>query len=95
MLMAGLDGIERGLEPPKPVDKNLYALPAREARRIRHLPKTLDEALDALERDHAFLLKGGVFTEDLLEEWIRLKREEAAQVRLRPSPMEYHLYYDL
>jgi glutamine synthetase len=95
MLMAGLDGIERGLEPPKPVDKNLYALPAREARRIRHLPKTLDEALDALERDHAFLLKGGVFTEDLLEEWIRLKREEAAQVRLRPSPMEYYLYYDL
>ena len=73
------------------MDKNLYALPAREARRIRHLPKTLDEALDALERDHAFLLKGGVFTEDLLEEWIRLKREEAAQVRLRPSPMEHYL----
>lgn len=95
MLMAGLDGIEKGLEPPKPVDKNLYALPVREARRIRQLPKSLDEALDALERDHEFLLKGGVFTREFLEEWVRLKREEAAQVRLRPTPMEYYLYYDL
>lgn len=95
MLMAGLDGIRRELVPPKPVDKNLYALSRSEARRIKTLPKSLDEALDALERDHDFLLEGGVFTEAILEEWISRKREEAAEVRLRTSPIEYHLYYDL
>ncbi len=95
MLMAGLDGIRRALEPPKPVDKNLYALSAREARRIKTLPKSLDEALDALEKDHDFLLEGGVFTEALLEEWIAMKREEAAQVRLRTTPIEFQMYYDL
>jgi glutamine synthetase len=95
MLMAGLDGIRRELEPPTPVDKNLYTLSPREARRIKTLPKSLDEALDALERDHDFLLQGGVFTSEILESWIELKREEAAQARLRPSPIEYAMYFDL
>lgn len=95
MLMAGLDGIRRELTPPTPTDKNLYTLSAREARRIKTLPKSLEEALDALERDHDFLLEGGVFSSELLETWIDLKREEAAQVRLRPSPIEYAMYYDI
>lgn len=95
MMMAGLDGIRRELTPPAPVDKNLYSLSAREARRIRTLPKSLDESLDALERDHDFLLQGGVFSSDLLETWIDLKRGESAENRLRPGPMEFHMYYDI
>ncbi len=94
LLMAGLDGIERDLEPPNPVDRNLYSLSPREARRIKTLPASLDQALDALEADHAFLLKGGVFTADLLESFIALKRQEADAVRLRPTPLEYAMYYD-
>ena len=95
MLMAGLDGMQRQLEPPPPIDKNLYHLPPEEAAQIKFLPKSLDVALDALEADHDFLLKGGVFTEDLLESWFELKRAEVDQVRLRPTPMEYYMYYDL
>jgi glutamine synthetase len=95
MLMAGLDGIRSGMEPPKPTDKNLYALSAREARRIKQLPSSLGEALDALEKDHDFLLEGGVFTPDLLESYIEIKREEIDRVGLRPTPMEFELYYDL
>ena len=94
LLMAGLDGIERDLEPPNPVDRNLYSLSPREARRIKTLPASLDQALDALEADHDFLLKGGVFTADLLESFIALKRQEADAVRLRPTPLEYAMYYD-
>ena len=95
MMMAGLDGIRRELEPPKPVDKNLYALSAREARRIKQLPKSLEEALDALEKDSSFLLEGGVFTDDLLASYIELKREDVDAARLRPSPIEYEMYFDL
>ena len=95
MLMAGLDGIRQEMEPPKPTDKNLYALSVREARRIKQLPRSLEEALDALEKDHDFLLPGGVFTEDLLESYIELKREEIDEARLRPSAIEFELYYDL
>ncbi len=95
MMMAGLDGIQKDMDPPKPTDKNLYALSAREARRIKQLPTSLGEALDALEKDHEFLLEGGVFTEDLLESYIEIKREEIAQTHLRPTPMEFELYFDL
>ena len=95
MLMAGLDGIKRELEPPKPVDKNLYALSAREARRIKQLPRSLEEALECLEKDHEFLLEGGVFSSDLLESFLELKREEVDEARLRPSPMEYEMYFDM
>lgn len=95
MLMAGLDGIQRELEPPKPVDKNLYTLSAREARRIKQLPRSLEESLDALEKDHEFLMPGGVFSSDLLDSYLELKREEVDSTRLRPSPVEFEMYFDL
>ena len=95
LLMAGLDGIQERIDPGSPVDEDLFELPAEELARIDHVPHSLDEALDALEQDHEFLLKGGVFTEDLIRTWIEYKRaEEADQVRLRPHPWEFALYYD-
>ncbi|MCR4420427.1 MAG: type I glutamate--ammonia ligase [Clostridia bacterium] len=96
MLMAGLDGIERRLDPGPPVDKNTYDLSPEEAGKLRVLPKSLEEALEALEKDHEFLLKGGVFTRDVLEVWVRYKREkEILPIALRPHPYEFHLYFDL
>ena len=96
MLMAGLDGIERKLEPPKPIDQDLYELAPAQARRIKSTPGSLGEVLDALERDNAFLLKGDVFTKDLIESWIEYKREkEVAPIALRPHPYEFYLYYDI
>jgi len=78
------------------VDKNIYELSPEEAAEIRSVPGSLDEALDALERDHEFLLRGGVFTEDFIRLWIDLKRTtEVDPVRLRPHPYEFHLYYDI
>jgi glutamine synthetase len=94
MLMAGLDGIERGLKPGEPVDTDLYELSAEELSHITNVPSSLEGSMDALEADHEFLLKGGVFTEDLLAEWISYKRNESAQVNLRPHPWEFPLYYD-
>ena len=94
MLMAGLDGIRRRIDPGQPVDKNIYELPAEEAALIAQVPGSLDEALKALEDDHAFLLEGGVFTPDVIETWIAYKRAEADEVRLRPHPWEFHLYLD-
>jgi glutamine synthetase len=94
LLMAGLDGIERGLEPPDPVDENLYALPAERQAEIVQVPTSLDRVLDALEADHEFLLAGDVFTLDLLESYVVHKRDEADQVRLRPHPWEFALYLD-
>lgn len=95
LLMAGLDGIQNRLDPGSPVDVDLFELSEDELAEIKHVPGSLDEALDALEADHEFLLKGGVFTEDLIETWIEYKRkEEADQVRLRPHPWEFALYYD-
>lgn len=93
LLMAGLDGIENKIEPGDPLDKNIYELGSNG---IATVPGSLDEALDALEKDQEFLLKGGVFTQDLLDVWINYKREsEIDAVRLRPHPYEYHLYFDL
>jgi glutamine synthetase len=95
LLMAGLDGVQRRLDPGAPMDVDLFELPEYELAKIKHVPGSLDEALDALEEDHEFLLKGGVFTEDVIQTWIRYKRaEEADQVRLRPHPWEFALYYD-
>jgi len=98
LLMAGLDGIRRGIEPSEhgfgPVDKDLYHMSAAELREIRSVPASLDAALDALEDDHAFLLEGGVFTTDLLEHFVELKRAQSDEVRLRPTPLEFSLYYD-
>jgi glutamine synthetase len=95
MLMAGLDGIQNRIDPGNPLDVDLFELSAEELADIKHVPGSLEEALDALEADHEFLLKGGVFTEDLIRTWIDYKRaEEADQVRLRPHPWEFALYYD-
>ena len=96
MLMAGLDGIENKINPGEPAEKDLYDLEAKEAAKIRTMPGSLDEALTNLEKDHKFLLKGGVFTEDLIEAWIGYKRsKEVDPMRLRPHPYEFFLYYDL
>jgi glutamine synthetase len=96
MLMAGLDGVERGLTPPAPIDEDLYDLPTEQALLVKHTPGSLDESLRALEADHDFLLKGGVFTPDLIDTYIGYKREtEVDPVALRPHPYEFHLYYDV
>jgi glutamine synthetase len=95
-LMAGLDGIQNKIDPGAPIDKDLYELEPHEAKRIKSTPGSLGEVLDALEKDHAWLLKGDVFTPDLIETWITYKREkELAPVSLRPVPYEFFLYYDL
>jgi glutamine synthetase len=96
MLMAGLDGIQNKIAPGKPMDKDLYDLEPEEAAKIPTMPGSLDEALDNLEKDHAFLLKGGVFTEDAIEGWIAYKRKkEVDAIRLRPHPYEFAMYYDI
>jgi glutamine synthetase len=96
MLMAGLDGIQNRIEPPTPVDKDIYDLPPEELTNLPSVPGSLEEALDALQEDHDFLLKGGVFSEDLVNAWISYKRtREIDAVRLRPHPYEFYLYYDI
>ena len=96
MLLAGLDGIERGLDPGDPIDEDLYELPPDRAGLVGQTPGTLEEVLDALEQDHAFLLAGDVFTPDLIETYIAYKREvEVEGLRLRPHPYEFFLYYDV
>ena len=95
-LMAGIDGIRNRIEPPEPIDKDLYELPPEEHADIKTLPASLEEALDELERDHDFLTEGDVFPEDLITTWIAYKREfEVGPFRLRPHPYEFELYYDL
>ncbi|TDC99694.1 type I glutamate--ammonia ligase [Saccharopolyspora terrae] len=96
MMMAGLDGIKNKIEPAEPIDKDLYELPPEEAKNVPTVPSSLAEAIDNLEADHDFLLEGGVFTPDLIETWIRLKREEEIDpIRLRPHPHEFSLYFDV
>ena len=96
MLMAGLDGIQNKIDPGKPLDKDLYDLEPEEAAKIKSTTGSLGEVLDALEKDHEFLLKGDVFTPDVISTWISYKRErELAPVNLRPVPYEFFLYYDL
>jgi glutamine synthetase len=96
MLMAGLDGVLNKVDPGEPLDKDIYDLSPEELRHVPSMPASLDEALDCLEDDHAFLLKGDVFTEELLEAFIAYKRKnEAEAVRLRPHPYEFELYYDI
>jgi glutamine synthetase len=99
MLMAGLDGIRSKIDPTAegfgPYDINLYKLPPEEQAKIKGLPRSLDEALDALEEDHDFLLAGGVFPQRLIDIWIENKRQEARRVNDIPHPLEFELYYDL
>src|SRR5664279_4553926 len=95
MMMAGLDGIKNKIEPPAPVDKDLYELPPDEAANIPQVPSLLAAVIDRLEQDHDYLLEGGVFTPDLIDMWIKLKRDEIDAIRLRPHPYEFDLYYDI
>ncbi|CCH28334.1 type I glutamate--ammonia ligase [Actinosynnema sp. NPDC047251] len=96
MVMAGLDGVKNKIEPPAPIDKDLYELPPEEALNVKQVPATLDAVLDNLEADHEFLLEGGVFTPDVIDTWISYKREEEINpLRLRPNPYEFALYYDV
>jgi glutamine synthetase len=96
MLMAGIDGVRNRIEPPPPVDRDLYELTDEELRELGSVPASLEEALAALEADHEFLLEGGVFTPNLIESWVEYKRRhEVNPVRLRPHPYEFYLYYDV
>jgi glutamine synthetase len=96
MLMAGLDGIQHKITPPGPLDKDLYDLSPEDLAKVAKTPGTLDEALDALEDDHEFLLKGDVFTPDVIEMWLSYKRlKEIDAIRLRPHPWEFALYFDI
>ena len=94
-LLAGLDGIQNKIEPPAPIDKDLYELPPDEHAEINQVPGTLTEVLDKLEADHDFLLAGDVFTADLIETWIEMKRADIDAIRLRPHPHEFEMYFDL
>jgi glutamine synthetase len=94
-LLAGIDGIKNRIEPPAPVDKDLYELPPDEHAEIAQVPGSLSAVLDALEADHSYLSDSGVFTEDLIETYIDFKRSaEVDPIRLRPHPHEFELYYD-
>jgi glutamine synthetase len=91
-LMAGLDGVINRIEPPSPIDEDLYE---GEHSAVKQTPGSLEEVLDALDADRDFLMRGGVFTEDLIEEWLGFKRASAKQVALRPHPYEFYLYSDV
>jgi glutamine synthetase len=95
-LLAGIDGIKNRIEPAAPIDKDLYELPPEEHAQIAQVPASLDAVLDNLEADHEFLTQGDVFSEDLIATWIDYKRRnEVDPVRLRPTPHEFELYYDI
>ena len=95
MLMAMIDGIQSKIHPGDPMDKDIYDLPPEEEARIPTTPGALDEALSHLSKDYEFLLKGDVFTKDVIETWIDYKREkEVGPMSLRPHPYEFFLYYD-
>ncbi len=96
MMMAGLDGIQNKITPPDPMDKDLYDLEPEDMAKVASLPGSLEKVLEALEADHDFLLKGDVFTPDLIETWIEFKRHrEVDAIRLRPHPYEFALYFDI
>jgi len=94
MLMAGLDGIKKEMDPGQPLDQNTYELEGTLATELPTVPGSLDEALGCLEADHEFLLQGDVFTPDVLDAWFELKREHVDALRLRPHPYEFYLYFD-
>ena len=96
ILMAALDGIQSKMDPGEPLDKDIYDLPPEEMSKVALTPGSLEEALTALENDHEFLLKGEVFTQDVIDTWISYKREnEVNALRLRPHPYEFVMYYDI
>ncbi len=95
IMMAALDGIENKTDPGKPLDRDIYEMNKEELKEVPKAPGSLEESLAALKADHEFLLRGGVFTPDLIEAWITWKEEkELDEMHLRPHPYEFHLYYD-
>jgi glutamine synthetase len=95
MLMAGIEGVKNKIDPGDPLDKNIYSLTPEELAKVPSMPSSLDEALDCLREDHKFLLEGGVFTEDSIDNWIDYKKTaEVDAMRLRPHPHEFELYFD-
>ncbi|AOE49050.1 glutamate--ammonia ligase [Kangiella sediminilitoris] len=95
LMMAGLDGIQNKIHPGDAMDKDLYDLPAEEAKAIPQVAGSLEEALDALDKDREFLTRGGVFSDDMLDAYIALKKEDVERLKLTPSPVEFDLYYSL
>ncbi len=96
MLMAAIDGIENKIDPGDPLDKDIYSLPPEELAKVGTTPGSLEEAIEALKKDHDFLMKGDVFTQDLIDMWIRYKTEkEINEIKLRPHPYEFFLYFDI
>jgi len=93
MLMAGLDGVQNKIHPGDPLDKNLYDLEPEEAAKVPHPCASLDEALDSLDKDRAFLTRGGVFTDDVIDAYIKLKMEEVTRFRMTTHPLEFEMYY--
>ena len=97
--MAGIDGIRRRLDPTAlgfgPFDEDIFSWPPEKRKHIKALPTSIEQALDALERDHGFLLEGDVFSPEMIDRWIARKRAEEREVRNRPHPYEIELYYDL
>jgi glutamine synthetase len=95
MMMAGLDGVQNKINPGDPMDKNLYDLSKEEAKDIPHPCASLDEALSHLDKDRAFLTKGGVFTDDMIDAYIDLKMEEVTKFRMTTHPVEFDMYYSI
>ncbi len=96
VLMAALDGIQNKIDPGPPLDKDIYDLGADELEKVAHTPASLEEALTALQEDHDFLLRGDVFTEDVIDTWIWYKNErDVKTLRERPHPCEFMMYYDI
>ena len=94
--ISGLDGIQNKTDPGDPLDKDIYALSPEELSNVPHMPGSLEEALESLERDHEFLLRGDVFTKDAIAEWLDYKRnKELNPIRMRPTPHEFVLYFDI
>lgn len=91
--MAGLDGIQKRIHPGDPADKNLYDLPPEEDKKVPTVAESLEQALEALDKDRDFLLAGGVFTDDLIDAYIELKTKEVNRLRITPHPVEFEMYY--
>jgi glutamine synthetase len=96
MLMAGLDGVQNKIDPGEPLDVDLFDLSEEELGKVATVPSSLRRAIDALEEDHEYLLKGAVFTKDVIDIWLEYKRKrEIDAVRMRPHPYEFYLYFDI
>ena len=94
MLLAGLDGVQNKIEPPDPVDENIYELPDAEAAKLAKVPGSLSESLHALENDNDFLTASGVFTSKYIQDYLDMKNQEINELSMRPTPYEYELYFD-